>query len=258
MLVAVWSGRRKESVLELTSPSIYKSWPHRFYYLFVRLTVCSLLQSHRHLSIRPAVVQHAIELQGVAEEILENAFPSFCKFHFLCRLRQSIWNTPMGMAGIICTWEKDFFHFQGGGIKRDKCTSSLVLFNNEMGAKCKRKQQCSANVSANWRAFVAAALVCGSNLFLFHALYVLVYASTTLCRVGMGKMRAGTILRVLAKLHVVGVSSTHSDNGKASSHGNVMDDGGYERKRRIPPLLQMNCAVAKLHSTYAVLRSTYS
>lgn len=52
-----------------------------------------------------------------------------------------------------------------------------------------------------------------------------------------GKMRAGTILRVLAKLHVVGVSSTHSDNGKASSHGNVMDDGGYERKRRIPPLL---------------------
>lgn len=74
-------------------------------------------------------------------------------------------------------------------------------------------------------------------------------------------MRAGTILRVLAKLHVVGVSSTHSDNGKASSHGNVMD---MREKDAFLPffavqyLLQMNCAVAKLHSTYAVLQSTYS
>lgn len=167
--------------------------------LFIRPLNClfAIAEQQPSTFVHPTSSGAAIELQ-VVEEILENAFPSFCKFYFLCRLRQSIWNTPTGMAGIICTWEKDLFHFQGGGIKRDKCTSSLVLFNNEMGAKCKRKQQCSANVSANWRAFVAAALVCGSNLFLFHVL--------CLYHEREEKMRAGTILRVLAKLHVVGVS----------------------------------------------------
>lgn len=72
--------------------------------LFIRPLNCLFANAEQQPStfVHPTSSGAAIELHGVVvEEILENAFPSFGKFHFLCRLRQSIWNTPMGMAGII-------------------------------------------------------------------------------------------------------------------------------------------------------------